>query len=94
MGDRYRMADDSVVDTGNAVKHWDEATEWDGSNQISRATGTQWDHQRLHKSRRGRYWLETWSAWQGSQPHAEWLDNHEAARWLHRRARAKLHSRQ
>ena len=36
----------------------------------------------LHKSRKGRYWLEYWSQWQGSTPHAEWISNHEAARWL------------
>jgi len=82
MSSRYRMADGMVVDTDNAVESWAEACEFDGSNQISRVTGSQFEHQMLHQTRRGRYWLESWSQWEGRQPHAEWVDNHEAARWL------------
>jgi hypothetical protein len=76
------MSDGMIVDTGNAVTVWTETTRWDGNNNVSVVTGSQWDHQRLYKTRRGRYWLEYWGQWQGSKPHAEWIDNHEAARWL------------
>jgi hypothetical protein len=79
---RYQMQDGAVVDTANATKSWDEATTWNGNNHISVATGSQWNHQRLHRSRRGRYWLESWSQWQGTTAHAEWLDERAAARWL------------
>lgn len=78
---RYRI-DGMVVDTANATASWDEATRWDGRNHISIPTGSQWEHQRLYRSRKGRYWLECWSQWQGSTPHAEWLSPQEAARWL------------
>ena len=82
MGERYQMDGGTVVDTDNASASWAEATRWDGHNHISMATGSQWDHQRLHRSRRGRYWIECTSQWQGRGPHAEWLSPQAACRWL------------
>lgn len=79
---RYRMDDGTVVDTDNATQSWNEGTRWDGSNNISRATGSQWTHERLHRSRKGRYYLEHWSQWQGSTPGAAWVSNRHAAGWL------------
>jgi hypothetical protein len=79
---RYKMDDGTVVDTDNASQSWEEDTRWDGQNHISVATGSQWTHQRLHRSRKGRYYLENWSQWQGSTPNAEWIDDSEAAAWL------------
>lgn len=78
----YRMDDGTVVKTENATESWDEATRWDGNNHISKATGSQWVHETLYKSRKGRYYVVHESQWQGSTPHAEWVSNHEAARWL------------
>ena len=78
----YRMSDGTVVKVENAVQAWNEDMRWDGSNHISVATGSQWSHQKLHCSRKGRYWLECWSNYQGSAPHAEWVSNQEATRWL------------
>lgn len=78
----YQMDDGTVVDTDRAVSSWSEDTRWDGSNHISRATGGQWEHQRLFRSRKGRFYLESWSDWQGSTPHAEWISDREAAAWL------------
>jgi hypothetical protein len=79
---RYEMSDGMIVDTANASQTWLEETDWDGNNHISRATGSQWDHQRLYRSRRGRYYIVSFSQWQGSMPSAEWISNEEAARWL------------
>jgi hypothetical protein len=79
---RFKMDDGSVVDTKNAVASWNEDTRWDGRNHISVATGSQWNHQTLYRSRKGRYYIVHESQWQGSLPHAEWVSNHEAARWL------------
>jgi hypothetical protein len=78
----YRMSDGTVVRTENAKASWDEETWHDGSNMISRATGSQWRHETLYKSRRGRYWVEHISNYQGSVDRAEWISNEEAARWL------------
>jgi len=79
---KYRMDDGTVVDTEKAQQSWDEATEWDGSNHISKATGSQWNHETLYKSRKGRYYVEHTSQWQGSRPHVEWVSPEEATRWL------------
>ncbi len=78
---RFRI-DGTVVDTDNATASWDEATRFDGRNHISVATGSQWDHQTLYRSRKGRYYLVCNSDWQGTTPHAEWVSGQEAARWL------------
>lgn len=79
---RYRMDDGTVVDTDNAVQSWDEETDWDGNNHISRATGSQWSHETLYKSRKGRYYLEHISQMSGSRPHCEWISKRAAAAWL------------
>jgi len=78
----YKMLDGTILKTENAVKSWDEETDWDGHNHISRATGSQWVHQTLHLTRKGQYWTETTSQYQGSLPHAELLSPEEATRWL------------
>jgi hypothetical protein len=78
----YRMDDGTVVDTDKAQATWKEATEWDGNNHISKATGSQWNHQQLYKSRKGRYYVEHWSQYQGSRAHVEWVSPEEATRWL------------
>ena len=78
----YRMSDDTIVKTENATHYWEESTRWDGSNQISVATGSQWMHETLYRSRKGRYYVEHTSNYQSSTPHAEWVSNEEAARWL------------
>lgn len=78
----YRMDDGTVVRTENATQSWDEGTYFDGKNHISKATGGQWNHQRLYRSRKGRYYVVHWSQWQGSRAGADWVDNLEAVRWL------------
>lgn len=78
----YRMDDNTVVNTDNATAKWDEDRNHDGSNWISVATGSQWAHERLHRSRKGRYYIESWSNHQGSREHAEWISNRAAAVWL------------
>ena len=79
---KYRMEDGTVINTDKASASWDEDTRWDGRNYISRATGSQWEHQRLYRSRKGRYYVEHTSDWQGSSGHCEWVSEHEAVRWL------------
>lgn len=78
----YSMDDGTIVKTENATRSWEEDTRWDGNNHVSIATGTQWDHQTLRRSRKGRYWLECTSQWQGSTDRAEWISNESAAKWL------------
>jgi len=78
----YQMDDGTIVKTENATQEWKEDKNWDGNNWISVATGSQWEHQRLYRSKKGRYWIEHTSQWQGSRDHAEWISNRSAVRWL------------
>lgn len=79
---RYRMDDGIVVDTDQATSVWKEDHRWDGNNYVSLATGSQWDHETLYRSRRGRFYVESTSQWQGTSPRAEWVSPHDAAAWL------------
>ncbi len=74
--------DGCVLNTELAAEQWKEATWWDGHNHISSATGSQWDHETLYRSAKGRYWVARTSQWEGSHDRAEILDEPEAARWL------------
>lgn len=78
---RYRI-EGTIVDTDNASQSWQEARYHDGHNFISKATGSQWTHQTLYRSRKGRWYIEHTSQWQGSRDSAEWVSPQEAARWL------------
>ena len=79
---RFRMDDGAVLDTNNARDSWAEAKDWDGRNNISRATGQQFHHETLYISRRGRYYVERYSDYQGVRPSAEWISKRAAAAWL------------
>ena len=78
---RYKV-EDSILDTDRAVQSWEEETDWDGSNHISRVTGSQWNHETLHLSAKGRFWIESCSQWQNSRPSARVISDEEAAQWL------------
>lgn len=79
---RYHMKDGTVTDTRLAQQTWAEDSVWDGRNRISKATGSQWLHERLYRSAKGRYYVERWSAFDGNKSSAEYLSREEAARWL------------
>ena len=76
------QVDKAIFDTERAAATWEEATDWNGSNHISRATGSQWSHETLHKSAKGRYYKVMSSNVQGSQDEMEILSPREAAAWL------------
>jgi len=78
---KYRI-EGTIVDTERATKSWEEASTHNGRNRISRQTGNQWSHQRLLRSRKGRFYIECWSDWDGSRARAEWISPEEACRWL------------
>lgn len=79
---KYKMEDGTVVDTDKAQQEWKEATDWNGNNNISRATGSQWEHQYLYRSRNGRYYIEHNSQRQGTPSCAQFITAEEACRWL------------
>ena len=71
-----------LVDTAKAAQTWEEATFWNGSNHISKATGDQFTHETLYKSSKGRYYIEHSSQWQGSHDYATFCEPEAAAKWL------------
>lgn len=79
---RYKMEDGTIVNTENAVQTWEDNTRWDGRNHIHITTGDQWSGQTLYQSKKGRFYVVSWSSWQGRQDQAEWISDLEAARWL------------
>lgn len=66
------------------AKSWEEGTNWNGNNHISLATGSQWEHEILYRTRGGIYVLHCWSQWQGSGESYEEISAEDAARWLSR----------
>ena len=79
---RYRMEDNTVVDTDNAKQSWDEKRVSDGRNLVGRSSGSQWKDQSLHESRKGRFYTETESRIDGIRSCCEWVSEEEAVRWL------------
>lgn len=59
-----------------------EDTRWDGSNRISVPTGSQWEHERLYRTRKGVWVLHSWSQWQGSTDSYEVIGDDRARQWL------------
>lgn len=80
---RTPLTDDSGrwFDEGKATA-FDEETDWNGSNHISKATGSQWEHERLYRTAGGRWVLNHWSNWQGSRETYREVGNTEAAVWM------------
>ena len=59
-----------------------ENTRHDGSNSISVATGSQWEHENLYYTRSGKWVLNASSQWQGTLPTYEQIQEQDAIMWL------------
>ena len=68
-------------DPGKA-QEFGEDRNWDGSNFISAATGSQFAHESLYRTAGGRWVLHEWSQWQGTMPSWAFLTDSEARKWL------------
>lgn len=89
---RYAMQDGTVVDTERASKSWEELRYKIGAVPSSGGAALNQRRQTLHRSRRGRYYIEfvdTGDAWKlliGKTPnrrgHVEWQSPEAATRWL------------
>lgn len=64
-----------------------EDTDWDGSNHISVATGSQSEHECLYRTAGGRWVLHGWSQWQGTLPSYRFVADEQAREWLLRNGR-------
>ena len=79
---RYRMEDGTIANTYMAADVWGEERDWAGDNVVSRNTGSQWEHETLYLSSKGRYYIVSTSDWQGSMSTAHWVDKIQAVAWL------------
>lgn len=66
----------------DACRTWKEDKNFDGSKMMSAATGSQWDHQCLFLTAKGRWVLHSWSQWAGIGETYERIDVSGAANWL------------
>ena len=66
----------------SAATEYTEDTWWDGKNHISKATGSQWDHEELYKTAKGKWVKRWWSQWQGSGESWEIISEKAAYTWL------------
>lgn len=64
------------------AEEFGEATRWDGSNHVSLATGSQWDHEILYRTAGGRWVLHRWSQWQGRPESYRFVSDAKAREWL------------
>lgn len=56
--------------------------DWDGSNDVSRTTGVQWDHETLYVTAKGRYALHFTSQYEGNSEKVTELDVKQVVNWL------------
>jgi hypothetical protein len=66
----------------DAATVFKEDTWFNGHNNISSATGSQWEHESLWRTASGKWILNHWSQYQGSAESWTEISNEEAARWL------------
>ena len=64
------------------AKRWEEETRWNGNNHVSKATGSQWEHETLYRTAGGIYVVHHSSQWQGSTDTIEEVTANDAAKWL------------
>jgi hypothetical protein len=82
MTDKIALTDGSGwFDLSTSISFSEDAY-WDGSNMISAATGSQWEHEHLYWTRRGSWILACSSQWQGATDTYQKIDLHRAVRWL------------
>ena len=71
----------SWFDTKSAVL-FKEDTNWDGRNQISVPTGSQWNHEYLYYTKSGKWILNSFSNYQGTLETYEQIDEAAAIAWM------------
>jgi hypothetical protein len=78
----YQLDEETLVDSNRAVEEWKQDYVFEGTNLVSRATGSQWRDETLYKSAQGRYWVEHYPRIDREIPYAYELSKREAARWI------------
>jgi hypothetical protein len=84
---RINITDENGLRTSNwfnkdSAESFDEAKVWNGSNHISKVTGSQFEHERLYITPKKRFVLNTWSNFQGTADTYTIIDKDDAVEWL------------
>ena len=81
---RITDEDGSIVGRFDETKaeSFEEGTYFNGSNHISLATGSQWDHNTLYHTAGDKWILHYWSQWQGSKYGYMEIKGKEACEWF------------
>jgi len=67
----------------SAAERWVEGCTFDGRNHISCATGSEWDHESLYRTKTGGRWVvRSYSDWQGAPDFYRFVSPEDACRWL------------
>lgn len=66
----------------NTAEYFKEDTYHNGNNWISKATGTQFEHEGLYRTAGGRFILHKWTDYQGGPNTYEEVSNEDAAIWF------------
>jgi len=66
----------------DTAESWEEATYFNGNNHISKATGSQWEHETLFRTAKGRWVVFHRSQWQGSTDTWCEVSKADAVKWL------------
>ena len=64
------------------AEKFSEAERWDGSNNISIPTGSQWNHEELFRTAGGRWVLHWYSQYEGRPDSYRFITDHRAREWL------------
>ena len=66
----------------DSSEYFKEGKRWDGSNNISLSTGSQWEHEALYRTKSGIWVLNWWSGYQGVQETYLEITDQEASEWF------------
>lgn len=64
------------------AKQFKEDTYWDGNNNISKVTDSQFDHEYLYLTKSGKWVLNKWSDYLGSKETYEIISEEDAVIWF------------
>ena len=64
------------------AEKYEEKTYWNGNNHISKATGSQWEHEALCLTKSGKWILNHWSQYQGVPETYNVVSDDTAAAWF------------
>lgn len=64
------------------AENYEEDSYHNGRNFISKATGSQWEHESIFVTKSGKFILNHWSNWQGSSETYELISKDQAAEWF------------